>query len=73
MDAKEIQNERLKNYIEAEKKTLENQEYKVDGINYRRADLGQIGQGINSLLASGTATNGNSRNKRMTKVILKDY
>lgn len=64
--AEDIQKERLQNYIDAEKKTLESQEYTVNGHRNRRADLNQISQGINELM--GATTGGRSR-----RVILRDY
>lgn len=61
-----IQEERLQNYIDAEKKALQSQEYTVNGQRNRRADLSMISQGINELL--GATAGGRAR-----RIILRDY
>ena len=52
--ADSIQEERLKNYLEAERKTLLSQEYQEGSKRNRRADLNRINEGINELMAGGT-------------------
>lgn len=64
-----IQEERLKNYISAEKKALESQEYQVNGQRTKRADLRQISTGINDLLSTGAGGSSLCRSKR---IILRD-
>ena len=64
-----IQEERLKNYISAEKKALESQEYQVNGQRTKRADLSQISTGINDLLSTGAGGSSFGRSKR---IILRD-
>jgi hypothetical protein len=61
-----IQQERLQAYLDAEKKALVSQEYQEGTKRTRRASLDQIGDGINSLLATGPVS-GRSR-----RVILRD-
>ncbi|SDD89341.1 hypothetical protein [Sporomusa acidovorans] len=51
--ANNIQEDRLKNYLDAERKTLLAQEYQDGSKKNRRADLNQISEGINELLAGG--------------------
>lgn len=51
--ANNIQEERLKNYLDAERKTLFSQEYQEGGKRNRRADLNRISEGINELMAGG--------------------
>lgn len=51
--AENIQEERLKNYIDAERKTLLSQEYQEGTKRNRRANLDQISAGINELMAGG--------------------
>lgn len=69
--ADSIQEERLKAYIDAEKKALLSQEYQEGSKKNRRADLNQISGGINELLAGGAGTTfrpgGRSR-----RIILRD-
>lgn len=68
--ANNIQEERLKNYVEAEKKTLLSQEYQEGSKKNRRADLKAIGDGINELLAGGAGCV--STGTRSRRVILRD-
>lgn len=69
--ADNIQEERLKNYLEAERKTLLSQEYQEGSKRNRRANLNQINEGINELIAGGAGVTvqpgGRSR-----RVILRD-
>lgn len=69
-----IQDERLQNYVDAEKKTLVSQEYQTPaGRRNRRADLGQIREGIDSLLAAGAgATSAPPAGSRARRVVLRD-
>lgn len=66
-----IQDERLKNYVDAEKKALTSQEYSVGSRKNRRADLSQINQGINELLAGGAGANF-TPGSRAKRIILRD-
>lgn len=66
-----VQDERLKNYLAAEQKTLLSQEYQEGSKKNRRADLRAIGDGINELLAGG-AGGGVSPGTRSRRVILRD-
>lgn len=72
--AENIQNERLKTYLEAEKKTLLSQEYQDGTKRNRRASLNQINDGINALLATGATndTTGKTNQGRSRRVILRD-
>ncbi|MBP2655880.1 MAG: hypothetical protein H6Q73_3449 [Firmicutes bacterium] len=63
--AEDIQDQRLKNYLDAEKKALISQEYQEGPVKNRRADLNMINQGINELLSSRVG--GRSR-----RVVLRD-
>lgn len=63
--ADSVQDERLKNYIDAEKKALVSQEYQDGTQRNRRADLNQIREGANALISAGAV--GRSR-----RVILRD-
>ena len=66
----DIQADRLQSYLDAEKKALNSQEYNDGTKKVRRADLGDIGTGINQLLATGVgSTSGGCRSKR---VIMRD-
>lgn len=66
----DVQAQRLQNYLDAEKKALNGQEYQDGTKKVRRADLADIGDGINQLLTTGAgATPGIGRSKR---VILRD-
>lgn len=55
--ADNIQEERLKSYIDAERKTLLSQEYQEGSKRNRRANLNQITAGINELMAGGAGMN----------------
>lgn len=60
---------RLKNYIDAEAKALVSQEYEENGKRNRRANLNDIGNGINKLQsAGGLITKG-----RAKRVVFRDY
>ncbi len=69
--ADNIQEERLKNYLEAEKKTLLSQEYQEGSKRNRRANLNQISDGINELMAGGAGIN-HQPGGRSRRVILRD-
>jgi len=69
----DTQAERLQNYIDAEKKALISQEYRTgDGRQVRRANLDQISQGVDSLLASGADGSTPAAGSRSRRVILRD-
>ena len=63
--ADSVQEERLKNYIDAEKKALISQEYQDGTQRNRRADLSQIRDGTNALISAGATS-------RSRRVILRD-
>ncbi|WP_333594126.1 DUF6148 family protein [Anaerospora hongkongensis] len=69
--ADNIQEERLKNYLEAEKKTLLSQEYQEGSKRNRRANLNQISDGINELMAGGAGIN-HQPGGRSRRVIFRD-
>lgn len=64
MTNEEIQEQRLQNFIEAEKKALEAQEYQKKDFRARRADLDGISAGLNKIL-SENRTSSNGRSKRI--------
>lgn len=53
MTIKEMQRERLKLYLEAEKKILLNQSYTIGNRTYTRADLEDVRKVIDDLIDSG--------------------
>lgn len=53
MTIKELQRERLKNYLECEKKILINQAYQIGGRVFTRADLEEVRKVISDLIESG--------------------
>lgn len=69
--ADNVQDERLKNYLEAERKTLLSQEYQEGSRRNRRADLNRISEGINELMAGGAGVT-ISPGGRSRRVILRD-
>ncbi|WP_094607743.1 hypothetical protein SPSIL_008950 [Sporomusa silvacetica DSM 10669] len=69
--ADSVQETRLKNYIDAEQKALLSQEYQEGGKKNRRADLNQISEGINELLAGGAGAT-YKPGGRSRRVILRD-
>lgn len=67
------QEERLQNFLDAEKKALLSQEYRTsDGRMNRRADLNQISQGVDSLLAAGADGTAPPAGSRSRRVVLRD-
>lgn len=48
-----INNERLKMYLRAEQAVLINQSYTIEGQTYTRANLGEIREAIDDLIAAG--------------------
>ena len=71
--AEDINKQRLANYLEAEKKAMEGQEYQDGSIKVRRADLDKLGSGINTLLATGAgATVTGTSQGRCRRVIFVD-
>lgn len=70
--SEDIQNARLKAYLDAEKKTLLSQEYQDGTMKNRRASLNQINNGINALLATGATNGAATVTGRSRRVILRD-
>ena len=70
--SEEIQKERLNAYLEAEKKALLSQEYQEGSKKNRRADLNDIGAGINNMLAAGIGNDPSEVGKRSRRVIFRD-
>lgn len=68
----DTQEERLQNYIDAEKKTLVSQEYQSGNKRNRRADLTQIREGIDSLLAAGAGSTTTTAGSRARRIVLRD-
>lgn len=67
------QEERLQNFLDAEKKALLSQEYRTsDGRMNRRADLNQISQCVDSLLAAGADGTAPPAGSRSRRVVLRD-
>lgn len=56
---KQINQERLENYVNAEKKALEAQQYTDGKVQLQRASLRNIRSGIDSLQSSMTDTSSN--------------
>ena len=70
MTYKEIQRERLRQYLLAEEKILLNQSYKIGDREYTRADLDAVRKMIDSLLASGvTLDDGGKSTGRVKRAI----
>lgn len=73
--ANEMLNARLMQYLEAEKAILiTGQSYKIGNRTLTRADLSEIRDAINHLLAAGAALDGsqNGPRKRALQVIMRD-
>lgn len=73
--ANPVLNERLKQYLEAEKAVLiAGQSYKIGNRTLTRADLSEIRDEISSLIAAGATTEDNAAtvNKRAKRVIMRD-
>ena len=69
----DTQAERLQNFLDAEKKALVSQEYQTaDGRKTRRADLGKISQGVDSLLAAGADGATPAAGSKSRRVVLRD-
>lgn len=67
------QEERLQNFLDAEKKTLLSQEYRTsDGRMNRRADLVRISQGVDALLAAGADGTTPAAGTKSRRVVLRD-
>ena len=64
-----INDQRLQNYLDAEKKALVSQEYQDGTQRNRRADLNQIRQGADLLISAGA---GGARSRRARRIILRD-
>ena len=71
---KEINQERLQNYVEAERKALEAQQYTDGKVQLQRASLRNIRSGIDALMSSssddGTGISGGGLSFR--QVVLKE-
>ncbi|WP_196605796.1 hypothetical protein [Pectinatus haikarae] len=63
--ADDIQGQRLQNYLDAEQKALNGQEWQSGGKRVRRPDLNSLNTGINQLLSNNTAV-------RSKQIILRD-
>lgn len=73
--ANEMLNARLMQYLEAEKAILiTGQSYKIGNRTLTRADLSEIRDAINHLLAAGATLDGsqNGPRKRSLQVIMRD-
>lgn len=73
--ASTLLNERLKQYLEAEQAILSGgQSYKIGNRTLTRADLSEIRDAINHLLAAGATLDGsqNGPRKRALQVIMRD-
>lgn len=68
MTNEEIQEQRLQNFMDAEKKALEAQEYQKKDFRARRADLDDISAGLNKMLSE----NGTRSRSRSRRIILTD-
>lgn len=55
-----INDERLQNYLDAEKKALNSQEYKDGTKTVRRADLSSISNGLSGLIAAANLKDGST-------------
>lgn len=70
---KEINQERLQNYVDAEKKALEAQQYTDGKVQLQRASLRNIRSGLDAIIASSsdssTAVSGGASFRR---VVLKE-
>ncbi len=70
MFMKDVQRERLKNYLECERKILINQSFQIGGRVYTRADLNIVRKIIQDLIDSGVTLedekNINGRSRRIT-------
>lgn len=65
----DINDQRLQNYLDAEKKALVSQEYQDGTQRNRRADLNQIRQGADLLISAGA---GGTKARRARRIILRD-
>lgn len=63
--ADDIQNQRLQDYLAAEQKALNGQEWESGGKRVRRPDLNSLNTGINQLLSNNTTV-------RSKQIILRD-
>ena len=75
MTLKEIQRERLRQYLKAEQAILLNQEYQIGDRTFRRADLLQVRKVISDLIDSGVTLedDDNSLNRgRQKRVVFID-
>lgn len=69
----DIQAQRLQKFLDAEEKALVSQEYQTPGgRRNRRANLSDISNGIDNLLASGAGGTASPVGSRARRVILRD-
>ncbi|WP_297569482.1 DUF6148 family protein [uncultured Anaerovibrio sp.] len=68
--ASEIQNERLRLYLEAEKAVLSGQSYTIGNMTLTRANLSSIRAAIDSLIAGGAVLDGQADTRGMCKRVV---
>ena len=68
MDVSEAREQRLQNYLDAEKKALAAQSFKDGKVEIQRADIGSIRKGVDELLSGGDDSSGS----RCRRVIMRD-
>lgn len=59
-----LQNERLRQYVEAEKRVLSGQSYTIGNRQLTRANLSEIRKAIDDLIAAGATIDDNEPNRR---------
>lgn len=69
-----LQNERLKQYYEAEKAVLSGQSYTIGNRTLTRANLATIRNAIDDLIAGGATIDGTAQTKvrRSARVVFRD-
>lgn len=72
-----LQNERLKLYVQAERAILAGQSYTIGNRTMTRANLSEVRAAIDSLLAAGAAVPGEegrqARPRRTKRVLFRDF
>ncbi len=66
MDVRELQRERLRQYVSAEAAILRGQSYTLEGRSLTRADLSEVRSTIDALLASGVTLDDDAYKPRRT-------
>ena len=66
MDVSTLQRSRLRQYVEAESAILRGQSYTLEGRSLTRADLSEVREAIDELLASGVTLEDEERRGRRT-------